>query len=73
MANRPIKLNRARRIGERSSIPEPDSVLQRRAAHPENHDSRPAPPGAGESSNTVISFDEPSRIVGPQVPVPGET
>ena len=29
--------------------------------------------GAGESSNTVISFDEPSRMVGPHVPVPGET
>ena len=29
--------------------------------------------GTGESSNTVISFDEPSRIVGPHVPVPGET
>ena len=29
--------------------------------------------GAGEISNTVISFDEPSRIVGPHVPVPGET
>ncbi len=31
------------------------------------------PAGAGESSNTVISFDEPRRIIGPQVPVPGET
>ena len=31
------------------------------------------PAGAGESSNTVISFGEPRRIIGPQVPVPGET
>ena len=29
--------------------------------------------GAGETSKTVISFDEPSRMVGPHVPVPGET